>query len=125
MTTNNGAARCGINPEFLLDYVEGELDGGLAKDMSLHVQNCGSCRRELHGIRLVKKGLNRPETRVPDDLFFKRLEGKIMKAVEKTHIEAAAPQGARHFKAMATAAVLVLLVGAPFILPQLRFKSPL
>jgi hypothetical protein len=129
MNGNSAAKKCGVSQDIWVDYVEGELDKDLAHDMALHAKSCGECRRQLHGIRLVRAGLKTRSAEIApkimnDDLFFKRLEGKIMQAVEKTHIEPLAPTGYRHIKAIgvATAAMLVLIVGTPYLLPQLRLK---
>jgi hypothetical protein len=126
MNMNQNTASCGISQDVWVDYVEGELDDHLAKDMALHAKGCRGCRGHLHGIRLVKRSFSQPsEIKTPDDLFFKRLEGKIMQAVGKTHIEPVAPKGNRHVKtiAVATAAMFVLIVGTPYLLPQLRLKA--
>ncbi len=113
--------RCRVSSDLWLDYVEGTLDQELFEDLTRHKNSCAHCEKNFMEFHFVRQQLKGPVKDLPDDLFFKKLEKNIMASVEKTHPEIIVPMGQRHLKtvAMATAAMLILIVGMPYLLPKM------
>jgi len=110
---------CKVDEELWLDYVEGELDQTLRADLTLHVEDCGHCRKTLQALQLVRKNIKPHKIQLPDDLAFKRLENKIMAEINKTYIESPAYSWKSQTQKMAftAAAVFIVVFGTLFVNP--------
>lgn len=96
-----------------IDYLEKEIEGSLHEDLSIMLARDNEIKKELNKITKIKKIVKEQSNEMPsDDLFFKKLENKIMAEVEKAEMDSPLSiQMQKNSKQYAAAAAIVIVAG--------------
>ena len=68
---------CNEAADKLSQYVDGELDSVLSGRMSLHIDSCDSCKKDLESYRRIGVWMREVEIPVDTEVVWSRIEAAI------------------------------------------------
>jgi len=108
---------CAQALQLISAYVDGELDARRRAEAELHIRDCSSCAAALQSLSVLKASLAQPTLlhRAPDTLNG-RIEEMLQRALTERPVQENLREYRRSWRWLAVAALLLIAVGAYFLL---------